>query len=79
MKIIINLPKAKAIAHEKRRAMRAEEFAPYDEIVAKQIPGQDVVNAEAARQAIRAKYDKLETDIDKAKSLERLKATLGIT
>ncbi len=30
--ITINMDKAKAIGHDKRRAMRAEEFKPYDEV-----------------------------------------------
>jgi hypothetical protein len=38
-----------------RRAARAEEFKPFDEAIAKQIPGQ-VDGAEAARQVIRDKY-----------------------
>lgn len=78
MKITINLPKAKLIAHDKRRAARAEEFAPLDEIIAKQIPGKDVVAIEAARQAIRDKYDRMQLDIDKAKTPEELKTILGI-
>jgi hypothetical protein len=78
MKITINLPQAKLIAHDKRRIARAEEFAPLDEIIAKQIPGKDAVAAEAARQAIRVKYDKMQLDIDKAKSPEQLKSILGI-
>ena len=36
--IVINIDKAKGIAHEIRRAKRAEEFAPYDEVIMKQIP-----------------------------------------
>jgi hypothetical protein len=34
--IVINIEKAKGIAHEIRRAKRAEEFAPYDEVIMKQ-------------------------------------------
>lgn len=78
MKITINLPKAKLIAHDKRRAARAEEFAPLDEIIAKQIPGKDAAATEAARQAIRDKYDRVQADINKAKSPEELKSILGI-
>jgi hypothetical protein len=51
--ITINMSKAKTIAHEKRRAARAEEFRPYDEIIMKQIPGVGAQQADAARQAIR--------------------------
>ena len=78
MKITLNLPKAKLIAHDKRRIARAEEFTPLDEIIAKQIPGNDAVAAEAARQAIRVKYEKMQLDIDKAKSTEELKTILEI-
>lgn len=78
MKITINLPKAKLIAHDKRRIARAAEFAPLDEIIAKQIPGKDAAAAEAARQAIRDKYDQMQIDIDNADSPEELKSILGI-
>jgi len=64
--IVINIDKAKVIAHDIRRAKRAEEFAPYDEVIMKQIPGNDAVEAEAARQAIRDKYAQIQADIDSA-------------
>ena len=76
MSIVINLDKAKAIAHEKRRTARAEEFKPLDEIIMKQIPGNDYTQAEAARQAIRDKYAVLQTQIDAATSAEELKELL---
>jgi hypothetical protein len=38
--ITINIDKAKTIAHDKRREARTEEFKPYDDAIAKQIPGQ---------------------------------------
>jgi hypothetical protein len=38
--ITININKAKTIAHDVRRAARAEEFKPFDDAIAKQIPGQ---------------------------------------
>ena len=76
--ITINLEKAKAIAHDKRRAKRAEEFAPYDEVIMKQIPGVDAVEAEAKRQEIRDKYAAIQNDIDAAESPEEIKAALGI-
>jgi hypothetical protein len=53
--IKINVDKAKAIGHDMRRAARAEEFKPFDEAIAKQIPGA-ADGAEAERQAIRDKY-----------------------
>ena len=39
MGIVIDVTKAKAIGHDMRRAARAEEFKPFDEAIAKQIPG----------------------------------------
>jgi len=66
MPIVTNMTKAKDIAHEMRRAKRAEEFAPHDEVIMKQIPGADADAAEAARVAIRAKYETVQTDINDA-------------
>jgi len=74
--ITINLDKAKSIAHDKRRAARAEEFKPHDEVIMKQIPGADAQAAEAARQVIRDKYAVMQVAIDGAKTPEELKALL---
>jgi hypothetical protein len=74
--IRIDLTKAKEIAHEKRRGARAEEFKPHDEVIMKQIPGNNMVQAEAARQAIRVKYEELQTQMDEAQTVEELKALL---
>jgi hypothetical protein len=74
--IIIDLTKAKEIAHEKRRKARAEEFKPHDEVIMKQIPGNDMVEAEAARQAIRVKYEELQTQMNEAQTVEELKELL---
>ena len=73
--ITINITKAKAIGHDMRRAARAEEFKPYDDAIAKQIPGQ-VEAAEAARQVIREKYAAVQTAIDAAAAPEEIKAAL---
>lgn len=54
--ITVNVPKAKEIAHGLRRAARAAEFAPHDEVIARRIPGAPDAAAEAARAGIRAKY-----------------------
>ena len=70
--IRINIDKAKAVAHDKRRAARAEEFKPYDEAIAKQIPGQ-MDGAEAERQKIRDKYRLIQADIDAASDVASLK------
>ena len=73
--IKINVEKAKAIGHDMRRAARAEEFKPFDEAIAKQIPGQ-VDGAEAARQAIRDKYAALQAQMDAATTADELKNLL---
>lgn len=77
MGIAINLYKAKGIAHDIRRAKRAEEFKPHDEVIMKQIPGADAEEAEAAREAIRAKYKVLQAEIDAAADVETLKAAIA--
>jgi hypothetical protein len=74
--IKINIDKAKTIGHDMRRAARAEEFKPYDEAIAKQIPGTD--GAEEARQAIRDKYAAVQAEIDAAETPDEIKAALGI-
>ena len=66
MPIVTNLTKAKTIAHDMRRAKRAEEFEPHDEVISKQIPSADATAAETARAAIRTKYETVQTDIDAA-------------
>lgn len=71
--IVVNLTKAKGIAHDKRRVKRAEEFAPHDEVIMKQIPGADADAAEAARAAIRTKYANVQTNIDNAADVDSLK------
>jgi hypothetical protein len=76
--ITVNLDKAKAIGHDKRRAARAEEFKPHDEVIMKQIPGADAVAAEEARAIIRAKYEAMQDDIDAATLPDEIKAALGI-
>ena len=69
--ITVNVDKAKNIAHEVRRAKRAEEFAPLD--VKATIPS-EAVAAEEARAAIRAKYADVQTSIDAAADVDALKA-----
>jgi len=73
--ITINITKAKAVAHDLRRAARAVEFQPYDEAIAKQIPGQ-MEGAEAARAAIRTKYATMQTAIDAASTVDEIKAAM---
>lgn len=75
--ITINIDKAKAIGHDIRREKREEEFAPFDAIIAKQIPGKDAQAAEAERQAIREKYAAIQNQIDAATTPEEIKQALG--
>lgn len=75
--IKVNVEKAKTIGHELRRAARTEEFKPFDEAIAKQIPGQ-AEGAEAERQAIREKYAAIQAEIDAAATPDEIKAALGI-
>ena len=74
--IKINLSKAKEIVHAARREARAEEFKSYDEIIMKQIPGNDFDNAEAERVKIRAKYATIQDEIDACTDAEQLKEKL---
>ena len=76
--ITINLDKAKQIAHDKRRAARAEAFKPLDEVIMKQIPGNDATIAEAARQEIRTKDADMQVAIDAATSADELRTILGL-
>jgi hypothetical protein len=58
-----------------RRAARAEEFKPFDDAIAKQIPGQ-AQGAEAERQKIRDKYAQMQTAIDAAATVDEIKAAM---
>ena len=69
--ITVNLDKAKGIAHDVRRAKRAEDFAPLD--IKATIPS-EAVAAEEARAAIRTKYADLQTNIDAAADVDALKS-----
>ena len=71
-----DLEKCKAIGHERRRALRAEEFKPFDDIIAKQIPGADAAAAETARSDIRLKYALIQDVIDAATTPDEIKAAL---
>jgi predicted flap endonuclease-1-like 5' DNA nuclease len=72
--IRINIEKAKNIAHDVRRAKRAEEFAPLD--VKATIPA-EAKAAEAARQAVRDKYADMQAAIDQAATPDELKAIIS--
>jgi hypothetical protein len=71
MGIVIDITKAKAIAHDMRRAARAAEFAPLD--IKATIPS-EAAAAEAARALIRAKYAGIQTDLDAAVDVVELKS-----
>lgn len=73
-----DLDKCKALGHDMRRAKRAEEFAPHDEVIMKQIPGVDAEAAEVARQEIRDKYAAVQDAIDAAASPDEIKVALGL-
>ena len=74
--ITINLDKAKAVGHDMRRAARAAELAPHDEVIAKQIPGASAKAAEAARQKIRDRYAAIQDAIDAASTPDEIKEAL---
>lgn len=72
--IQVDISKAKEIAHEKRRAARAVEFAPLD--IEATIPAMSE-QAEAERQAIRDKYALIQNQIDAASTAEELTAIIA--
>jgi hypothetical protein len=74
--VAVDLGKAKDIGHDIRRTMRSEEFAPFDEIIAKQIPGNSAVETEASRQAIREKYADIQAAINVAETPDEIKSAL---
>ena len=73
MGITIDLGKAKAITHDKRRAARSAEFAPLD--IKASIPS-EAAAAEAARQVVRDKYAAMQTEIDAAAGVSNLKTIM---
>jgi hypothetical protein len=71
--IVINIDKAKGIAHDKRREARSAEFAPLD--IKATIPS-EAAAAESARQVIRDKYAVMQTAIDAASTTDEIKAVM---
>jgi hypothetical protein len=71
--IIVNLTKAKTIAHEKRRQARSAEFAPLD--IKATIPS-EATEAEAARALIRTKYATMQAEIDVATTTDAIKSVM---
>lgn len=70
----IDIPKAKAISHDIRRAKRQAELAPLD--VEATIPSKAAA-AEAKRQKIRDEYAAIQTQIDSAPHATALKTIVG--
>lgn len=73
--IVVNIDKAKTIAHDIRRAKRTAEFAPLD--IRVNIPS-EAVAAEAARQAVRTKYAAIQADIDAALNVSKVKLIIDL-
>ena len=71
--IVINIDKARAIAHDRRRVARAAEFSPLD--IKATIPS-EAVAAEVARQTIREKYAVMQIQIDAATTVDEIKAVM---
>lgn len=76
--ITINLDKAKTIAHSIRRTKREQEFAPYDALIAKQIPGTDAAAVEQSRIEIRQRYAEIQQAIDASSSPDEIKQALAL-
>ena len=71
--ITINIPKAKDIAHDIRRAARAAELAPLD--IKATIPS-DAQAAEEARQLVRDKSSKMQSAIAASSTVDDVKLAL---
>ena len=77
-KIEHDIAKCKELAHNMRRERRAAELAPLDDIIVKQIPGNNLQQVEAQRQAVRDKYAAMQTAIDAAQDVAAIKAAIGL-
>ena len=75
-KVVINVDKAREIAHQTRREKRAAEFKPNDDIIALNIPGTDIKAAEDARSQTRWKYKVMQDNLDRSKTISELNAVL---
>lgn len=71
--IIVNIDKAKVIAHSIRRYKRTKEFAPLD--IKATIPV-EAAAAETARQVVRDKYAAMQTAIDDAQTADEIKTAI---
>jgi hypothetical protein len=73
MGIVIDITKAKNIAHNARRVARSAEFAPLD--IKATIPS-EAAAAEAARAVVRTKYAEMQTAVDAAADVAALKTIM---
>ena len=73
MGIVIDITKAKNIAHDARRTARSAEFAPLD--IKASIPS-EATAAEAARAVIRTKYATMQTAIDASVTIDEIKQVM---
>lgn len=73
IKVMVDLPKARIIAHDKRRIARDKEMEPLDRKAT--IPS-EAAAAEATRVTIRTKYDDMQIAIDNALNEAELKASI---
>jgi len=73
MGIVIDINKAKTIAHEIRRAARSAEFAPLD--IKATIPF-EATEAESKRQSVRDKYTAMQIEIDAASTVDQIKMAM---
>ena len=71
--ITINVTKAKAIAHDKRREARSAEFVPLD--IKATIPS-EAIAAEIARQTVRDKYAAMQIAINAANTVDEIKLAI---
>ena len=70
----VNMDKALAIAHSRRRIKRDADFKPHDDIVAMQIPGSDIAAAHAARDLIRDSDAGTQIELDECLTPEELES-----
>ena len=76
MALIVNIDKAKMIAHIIRRDNREQAFVPFDAVIMKQIPGVSAIQAESERQAIRVADAVRQASIDAATTLADIQAVI---
>lgn len=73
--VVVDLPRAKEVAHSFRRMARDKEFEPLDRLST--VPGK-AAQVEVARQAIRDKYAAAQARIDAAADVGSLMVELGL-